>query len=568
MRSEEERTQEPAAGHPGLEATESLQEQTQFDTVRRLLLGPEQDELMRLARSIKRRKSLSAADVGEVLPQSVHHAVRHDAQPLADALFPVLGPALGRAVRRALGDLIQQLNQAAATSLSLRAWSWRMEALRTGRSFGEVALLRSLVYRVEQVFLIHRKAGLLLAHVGVSPVEDTDTVSGMLTAIQDFVNDSFTGEQTSSLDELQAGEHRVLIEQGPHAFMAAVVRGIPPAAMLRERLRAALSETHVDFAAELLDFEGDNIPFTAVRPRLEGCLLEQRSFEPKDASRGKWAVLVIFMAAFAALAWWAGTALSESRRFHHYVEWLAKQPGMVVLKVTERDGQRTVVGMRDPLAADPARLPHPPHVGFAWSPYQSLESPIVLARAKQVLRPPATVTLRLEGTTLVATGSAPHRFLSDIERLGAVIPGVQSVVTGDVVDEDREAVARSRRVLGSLVIPFAMGQSAITEMQGAGLERTVMPLKQLHRAARELGLTVSVTIIGRADPSGSEPVNRRLSQMRADAVMAYLVQRGLPQSLLVAKGVGPVSSLSAAGEVEGVDNTRSVTFESTATESD
>ena len=38
--------------------------------------------------------------------------------------------------------------------------------MRTGRSFAEVVMLRSLVYRVEQIFLIHRETSLSLLHVG------------------------------------------------------------------------------------------------------------------------------------------------------------------------------------------------------------------------------------------------------------------------------------------------------------------------------------------------------------------------------------------------------------------
>ena len=50
-------------------------------------------------------------------------------------------------------------------------------------------MLRSLVYRVEQLFLIHRKTSLSLLHVALDPAiaKDSDMVAGMLSAIQDFV---------------------------------------------------------------------------------------------------------------------------------------------------------------------------------------------------------------------------------------------------------------------------------------------------------------------------------------------------------------------------------------------
>ena len=49
-------------------------------------------------------------------------------------------------------------------------------------------------YQVKQDFLIHRESGLVLQHVedGSAETRDPDLVSGMLTAIRDFVQDYFT----------------------------------------------------------------------------------------------------------------------------------------------------------------------------------------------------------------------------------------------------------------------------------------------------------------------------------------------------------------------------------------
>ena len=84
---------------------------------------------------------------------------------LATSLFPIIGEAVRKAVAHALQGMFDSLNLMLDRGLSLESWRWRFEAWRTGRSFGEVALTRSLNYRVEQVFLIHRETGLLLRHV-------------------------------------------------------------------------------------------------------------------------------------------------------------------------------------------------------------------------------------------------------------------------------------------------------------------------------------------------------------------------------------------------------------------
>ena len=95
-------------------------------------------------------------------------------------------------------DAAVALNQAFKHSLSWRGLKWRLEAYRSGSTFAEVVLKHTVVFRVEHLFLIHRKTGLLLEHVAASEAETQDPhmVSGMLTAIQDFVRDSFR-ENTS-----------------------------------------------------------------------------------------------------------------------------------------------------------------------------------------------------------------------------------------------------------------------------------------------------------------------------------------------------------------------------------
>ncbi len=120
-------------------------------------------------------------------------SVKKDPQSLVDAISPVMGPAIRKSISDALERMVQSLNQTLEYGFSPKGLKWRFEAFRTGKPFAEVVFLHTLQYRVEQLFLIHRKDGLLLQHVAVEPglSQDADMVSGMLTAIRDFVRDSF-----------------------------------------------------------------------------------------------------------------------------------------------------------------------------------------------------------------------------------------------------------------------------------------------------------------------------------------------------------------------------------------
>ncbi len=282
-----------------------------FTELRTLLVGPEQRQLHALQTRLE-DPAAQARDVSRVLATAVElrtndphlqralaptiedaisASVRRNPRPLADALFPIIGPAIRKAIAATLSGMLESLNTTLEHSLSWRSLRWRLDARRTGRSFAEIVLLNTLVYRVEQVFLIHRPSGLLLQHLTASgtTAQDADMVSGMLTAIRDFVQDSFKVADDEGLQTLKVGDLSVWIEQGPHALLAVVVRGTAPPS-LRTTLQQALEAVHAQYSDFLESFDGDAARFEGARPLLEDCLQQQfRGRErPGAFRRGSW----------------------------------------------------------------------------------------------------------------------------------------------------------------------------------------------------------------------------------------------------------------------------------------
>ena len=277
---------------PAADGAEALME------LRHLLVGPEREQLGKLQERLD-NPVVHAEDISRILPdaiiararqngdlasalastisESIKASVKKNPQPLVDALFPVIGPAIRKSISDALQRMVQSMNQTVEYSLSAKSWRWRLEARRTGKSFAEIVLLHTLVYRVEQVFLIHRNSGLLLQHVTADSVaaQDGDMVSGMLTAVQDFVRDSFGARENETLDDLRIGERTVWIEQGPQAVLATVMWGIPPRE-LKSKLQEVCEQIHHDQGPALAAFEGDTAPFELTRPALERCLIQAR----------------------------------------------------------------------------------------------------------------------------------------------------------------------------------------------------------------------------------------------------------------------------------------------------
>jgi hypothetical protein len=389
----------------------------QLAALRDLLLQPQTTRIEELE-TVQREQELSSDKLSALLPGAVRQAttdglglaealsptlsksfqelVRSDPQALVDVISPVLFPTIRAAIRDAVRAMVQTLNQTLESSMSWQSIAWRWESWRTGRPFAEVVLLHSLVYRVEQVLLVHRQTGLLLQDVsqGVAS-KNADIISSMMTALQDFARDSFEAGDRDSLREFQVGDTTVLAIQGSQAVLCAVVRGSPPSD-LSEKLCETSEEIHARFLGQLRAFNGDNREFEKCHPLLESCLLS--AFAPQKASR---------FARVVARAVTAAILLSIC--------------GLLVWSILR-----------------------------GWEYRQQQQQNDVIRQ----LRPPAGITIRRSGRELVAEGTAPHSWIELAGEQSPFLPHGMQLNTKQVIDRDQawlDYLARLRSIPGIVV---------------------------------------------------------------------------------------------------------------------
>jgi len=271
----------------------------EFAEVQRLLGGDQRAELLMLRRRVEELEALMMGEdgranaVGEVLVDSVggiqatalgaaltpsveeavNLSARSDSTVLAEALYPVMGPA----IRKMIAAMFTP-NSAASGS-----------------------------FRVQQLLLIERESGVLLAASAADEedLEDSDVVSGMLDAIRLFVQEAFDTPEHDGLQDLRVGDTSVLVEWGPNAVLASVVRGVPT----NDYRRAAaitLEELHRDYGSELENFNGRVDAFDATRPRLRQLYKAgtKRSAAEKTQLGLRYLGFVVILVVLGLLIWW------------------------------------------------------------------------------------------------------------------------------------------------------------------------------------------------------------------------------------------------------------------------
>ncbi|WP_437275580.1 OmpA family protein [Sorangium sp. So ce375] len=533
-----------------------------LEDLRPLLVGPEQHRIRQLEERLDKSMAEMVAGVlpeaviesrkkGEalswalepLLASAIQERVRQDPGSFADAISPAMGPAIRRAVRCALRAMIQRFNEALAHGLSWQSVRWRVEARRTGRPFAEVVLLRSMVYRTEQLFLVHRGTGLVLEHLSADkiPYRDPDQVTAMLTAIDAFAHDAFRTD--ARLERFRVGDLTGWVEHGPSALLVSIVRGMaPPAYGLV--LSETLERVHLTYGGELAGFRGDRAPFSSSRELLSRCLQQQRQPIPRRG-RALRAVAALLVAVVAIpLAFWMRASREEQRRLDAWRGALQGEPGLLVTAAERRAGQLAFTGLRDPLAPDPRAVlerggPVPPSVTLRFAPFYSLHPQIVQRRVARALEPPPGITLSLRGGVVVVSGVAPERWIERARWSAAVLPGVsgfdgEGLRTEESIDRAR-AAARS---LEGMELLFRRGAARLSGDQAARIDEVAAAVARLNARALEAGMTAEIREIGYADSVGSEASNRALSQARAEHVAAELVARGVPADRLRASGEG------------------------------
>lgn len=460
--------------------------------------------------SIVGGRRLSEA-LAPTVEETLQISVKKDPQALVDALSPVMMPAIRRSIADTIKAMVQALNETLERSFSAQGLRWRLEALRTGRPFAEVVMLRSLSFRVDQVYLIHRKTGLLLHHEAQSGlgVENPDLVSGMLTAIQDFVRDSFGARDTETLDSLEVGEHTVWLETGPHALLAAVMRGSAPRS-IRSELQAALTQIHNDYRDALSRFAGDDAAFATSGPILRGCLLEARNESTRKRS-GVFSTPLLAASSVAVLiaSLWLVSSWREAQRISDLRSRLDATPGVVILDIDEGKGKYVVRGLRDPYAArvEDAVIAaglDPSDFRIEMQPFASLDPGLTLARAQTTLTPPPSVELTLDQATLAARGAATHAWIEKARWLAPAIPYVDVLDASGVVNLDLEELhSRARRIENTvidglpLLAPEGIEFDTPRPVADPRIESLLSSLVDLAVAASQIDLrtTVRVTVV-------------------------------------------------------------------------
>ena len=233
-----------------------------------------------------------AEALGPILADSTRVQIRVGRENMVDALYPIIGETVQTAVIEFTREFQRNID-ARLKGFRQRSILSNAKSRLQGVSSSELVMRGALPFAIEEVFIIQHETGMILAHSGRSKTEDSDLISSMLTAIQDFVSDSFGDvNPDTGLAEVQFGrDRRIMVQSGPVGHLAVVIAGIEPEGF-RAALRKFISELHVQHISIQRSFSGDEETIKEIPPTLDRFLInleaQQAEIEmPAPMSRGQ-----------------------------------------------------------------------------------------------------------------------------------------------------------------------------------------------------------------------------------------------------------------------------------------
>lgn len=516
---------------------------------------------LRDAEAVQHREVADA--LAPLVVRTVRTEVETNSETLPGKLYPHIGVMVRDYVRSAVRDLMEDLNRRLEDGLTKNRLMLRLRSWTTGRSMAELALAGTGRFQVDELHLVRRGSGELLAHwsrsasdAGVAPhAGGRDALfSGLLTAMTAFIEEVYEADK-AGLRTLDFGGHTIYLRGSPLHLLAAKCHGDAGAGLQTLLDEAFLQTLQADASASSAAATKDLADLAA---RLEaGIAARQESLRRERHRSG--------MRPLRVLLWLISLALAGLLGWHGYVTYRTHSLQAAVDRV---------------MAETPALKGYPTQA-------------LVARGAERIevsgLTPSGDIRAQILGRLRAV---APEAAIS--ETIG-VVPGAESADLAREMTQLRDQLVAVQSRLDQLTATMSgMATSTAVETQLQGLRTDIAALApkpdpradlerwlQTHAiffsdgtAFRDDGETnaaldklasllsrtgSSIRVIGYTDERGTTDRNLPLANARAERVATELTRRGVESARL--STVGRAAVLDISPRSGSASPNRRVTFE-------
>lgn len=161
--------------------------------------------------------------IAPLVVTTIKAELRNSQDEMVEALYPLTGRMVKAYVASAMKDLADQLNR----RIEQAPVMLRLRSIATGRSIAELAMSDGRGFKIDDVLLIRRGTGELLARWPDDAANGREhAISGVLAAINEFANEALSAD--GELRQIEFGETAVYLRGSPKFLLAARCSGQAP----------------------------------------------------------------------------------------------------------------------------------------------------------------------------------------------------------------------------------------------------------------------------------------------------------------------------------------------------
>ncbi len=473
---------------------------------------------------IKLNKDAISKALGPEMGKAIKTQIAVEKDSMVDALYPVIGST----VSKYMVEVVNSINYKVENSFSPQGIARKFRAKIQGVSEAELILKESVTPKVKAAFLIHKASGLLIAEVQTSEnlKMESDLFGGMLTAIRSFANDCITSsDNILELNEIEYGDHRIILEVAGYCYLALVVQGETPFAFVKEA-RQTLSEIVSHYDQIIYDFDGDR---TTVPHKINELLTQlaiSKSQEETRVSKPPFTLLVILLLALGGIFIPWSIYQYHQQKLENQINYALQDFQDLSFSPIEAKVRRDTITLkgRVPLTVLKNQAAT---VAQDLAPDLKLDNHIV---AVKLLREPIIIGAAIDLLSEHFNQQPGVNIKSDYEA------GVIKVSGGVFVAQDRTKIIQSLEqipgisiVENNIELRELKRDERIYFKTGSGqvkpedVDSKIIPVADFMRQNPD----VKVRIIGHTDAVGLRERNQFLAKERANSVQQALIEQGI-----------------------------------------
>mgnify|MGYP000679577193 CR=1 FL=1 len=165
-------------------------------------------------------------EFGIVITETIKTRIEESKEEMVTAFYPIVGQLIKKYIQKEIELLTEKVDQKVSTGTSWEFWKQQLKNILLGVKNGDQVLTSTLAAKIEAVFVLEEKTGILLGSITHKEIVDKDMVGAMLIAIKNFVEDAFKREK-ENLEWIEYETFKININTQKTFNIALIISGAP-----------------------------------------------------------------------------------------------------------------------------------------------------------------------------------------------------------------------------------------------------------------------------------------------------------------------------------------------------